>query len=346
MTKSKEGSTRKLLELCGGYFLFYVVYTVATKYLTGPAASGLPAVKQLEYLIFSTIGGSLICLLVILFFRWGKMESARTIQWGKFYFPSEFLYIIPSGICTAIVVPSTTLLYTLLRSVMVAMLIMRGSVIVLSRLVDAIQIRAGIFRKKVYKEEDMAVVFAIMAVCVQLFFVKNKGGDDLFHNFAAMLVLGSYLLSYFIRIYIMNYYKNTRDKCARQNNKAFFAIEPVTFPAAVLPGARQLLAWRDPGGNGLRHRSFLFSVHFHVQGAQRDFRGLVQPPHFIGGRDNGHPAVRHFFQRQLSPAPGLAQPGFYPHRGSVHDPGRNQTGGRAEKRKQRLPGRRLRKIWF
>jgi hypothetical protein len=117
---------------------------------------------------------------------------------------------------------------------MVAMLIMRGSVIVISRLVDAIQIRAGIFRKKVYKEEDVAVVFAIMAVCVQLFFVKNDGGDDLFHNPAAMLVLGSYLLGYFIRIYIMNYYKNTRDKCARQNNKAFFAIEQVSASLTLL----------------------------------------------------------------------------------------------------------------
>ena len=234
MAKSNEGSTRRLLELCGWYFLFYVIYTMATKYMTGSLASGLPAVNQLEYLIFSTIGGSLICLMVILVFKWGKMESARTVRWGKFHFPGEFLYIIPSGICTAIVIPTTTMLYTLLRSVMVAMLIMRGSVIVISRLVDAIQIKAGIFRKKVYREEDLAVVFAVMAVGVQLFFVKGEGGDDLFHNPAAMLVLGSYLLGYFIRIYIMNYYKNTRAQCARQNNKAFFAVEQVSASLTML----------------------------------------------------------------------------------------------------------------
>lgn len=234
MAKTKDGSTGRLLELCGWYFLFYVIYTMATKYLTGPAGNGLPDVDQLEYLIFSTLGGSLICLLVILFFRWGKMESARTVHWGKFSFPGEFLYIIPSGICTAIVIPTTTLLYTLLRSVMVAMLIMRGSVIVISRVVDAIQIRAGIFNKKVYKEEDMAVLFAIMAVGVQLFFVKNKGGSDLFHNTAAMLVLGGYLLGYSFRIYIMNYYKNTRGSCAKQNNKAFFAVEQVSASLALL----------------------------------------------------------------------------------------------------------------
>jgi hypothetical protein len=243
MPGNKEGTTRRLLELCALYFSFYVLYTLATKYLTGPATSGLPGVDQLEFLVFSTIGGSLLCLLVILFFRWGKMESTRIVRWGKFSFPGEFLYIVPSGICTAIVIPTTTLLYTLLRSVMVAMLIMRGSVIVISRLVDAVQIRAGIFRKKVYREEDLAVGFAIMAVCVQIFFVKNEGGGDLFHNPAAMLVLGSYLLSYCIRIYIMNYYKNTRGGAARQDNKAFFAVEQVAASLTILLMLLVIMRW-------------------------------------------------------------------------------------------------------
>ena len=234
MFKSKEGSTGRLLELCGGYFLFYMIYTVATKYLTGPAKHGLPGVDQIELLIFSTVGGSLICLLVVLSGRWARMESEHYITWGKLRFPAEYLYIIPSGVCTAVVIPATTLMYTLLRSVMVAMLIMRGSIIVISRLIDAIQIKQGILHKKVFWEEEAAVVFAVGAVCVQLFFVKDAGGADLFHNAAAMLVLGGYLLAYFIRIYIMNYYKNTRGRGCRQNNKAFFGVEQVAASATIL----------------------------------------------------------------------------------------------------------------
>ena len=234
MFKTKEGSTGRLLELCGGYFLFYVIYTVATKYLTGPAKNGLPGVDQLELLIFSTVGGSLICLLVVLFGRWARMESANMITWGKLKFPAEYLYIIPSGVCTAVVIPATTLMYTLLRSVMVAMLIMRGAIIVISRLIDAIQIRQGILRKKVYLEEEAACIFAIVAVCAQLFFVKDAGGADLFHNAVAMGVLGGYLLAYSIRIYIMNYYKNTRGKGCKQNNQAFFGVEQVSASATIL----------------------------------------------------------------------------------------------------------------
>ena len=68
------------------------------------------------------------------------------MQWGKLEFPSELLYIVPSGICTAVVIPTTTLMYMLPISVMVAMVIMRASVIIISRVVDAIQIHQNILR--------------------------------------------------------------------------------------------------------------------------------------------------------------------------------------------------------
>ncbi len=232
--KSREGSTLRLVELCLAYLFTYTIYTVATKYYTGPLSRGLPGVNNWEYLVYSTLGGSLVCLAVVSAFRWARMESANIVTWGRLRFPAEYLYIIPSGVCTAVVIPTTTLLYVLLRSVMVAMLIMRGSVIIFSRIIDAIQIRQGILHKKVYWEEEVAVVFAIAAVVLQLFFVKEAGGGDLIRNVLAMVVLGSYLSAYFIRIYIMNYYKNTRGKGCKQDNKAFFAVEQVSASVTML----------------------------------------------------------------------------------------------------------------
>lgn len=234
MFKTKEGSTGRLLELCLAYLFTYTIYTVATKYYTGPVSHGLPGVDNWEFLVYSTLGGGLVCLSVVAVFRWAGMESANMITWGRVKFPAEYLYIIPSGICTAVVIPTTTLLYVLLRSVMVAMLIMRGSVIIFSRVIDAIQIKQGILHKKVFWEEEVAVLFAIAAVGLQLFFVKEAGGSDLIKNPLAMVVLGSYLTAYFIRIYIMNYYKNTRGKGCKQDNKAFFAVEQVAASATIL----------------------------------------------------------------------------------------------------------------
>src|ERR1043166_3610966 len=109
MWKTTEGSTGRLVQLCTGYFLFYVVTGVAVKYFTGRPELGYPGMKDVEYLAFNTIGGSLICLGVVFALRWYKLQSNKLMTWGSLRLPREILYIIPSGICTAIVIPTTTL---------------------------------------------------------------------------------------------------------------------------------------------------------------------------------------------------------------------------------------------
>ncbi|MBI4677730.1 MAG: hypothetical protein HY748_09105 [Elusimicrobia bacterium] len=226
MWKTTEGSTGRLLQLCLGYFFFYVIFGVATKCFTGKAAIVVPIMNDMEFLVWSTLGGSLICLIVVFAARWYRTKTDRFIQAGPLTIPAEYAYIIPSGICTAIVIPTTTLMYMLLKSVMVAMVIMRASVIVICRVVDEAQIRQGILRKTVYREENIAVVFAIAAACTQIFLAKSEDFDFL-SNAAAMAVLSTYIVAYMFRIYIMNYYKNTRPKGAPLDNKWFFAIEQI-----------------------------------------------------------------------------------------------------------------------
>jgi len=231
--KTAEGSTGRLIQLCIGYFVFYVVTGISVKYFTGSAALGYPGMKEIEYLVYSTIGGNFIALSVALVLRWYRLTSNKLIVWGRIRFPQEILYIIPSGVCTAVVIPTTTLMYTLPISVMVAMVIMRASVIISSRIVDAVQIQQGILTRRVYAEENYAVVFALLAAAVNIFWVGT--GDFYFvHSPAAVIILGSYILAYLIRIYIMNYYKNTRAKGVKLDNNGFFAIEQITATATML----------------------------------------------------------------------------------------------------------------
>jgi hypothetical protein len=226
MFKSEDGSTRQLIQFCAGYFILYVITGISVKYFLGSPAEGFPGMLELEYLVYNTIGGNLLALVVVLAFRWYKIQSNGYTSFMGREIPSELLYIIPSGICTAVVIPTTTLMYTLPISVMVAMVIMRGSIIVISRIIDAIQIKQGILTKKVYWEENIAVIFAILAVVANLVNLK-PGSFDFIGSVAAMTILTSYLIAYSIRIYIMNYYKNTRGKGVKQDNKAFFAIEQI-----------------------------------------------------------------------------------------------------------------------
>ena len=226
MWKTSEGSTGRLVQLCFSYYFFYVIFGVATKCFTGHSAIVSPVMTDMEFLVWSTLGGSLICLLVVFAAGWYRTKSGRFLSFGPLRVPSEYAYIIPSGMCTAVVIPTTTLMYMLLKSVMVAMVIMRASVIVISRLVDEAQIRQGILRKTVYREENVAVVFAVAAACTQIFLAKSEDFDFL-GDTAAMAVLSSYICAYALRIYIMNYYKNTRPKGAPLDNKWFFSIEQI-----------------------------------------------------------------------------------------------------------------------
>jgi hypothetical protein len=243
MWKTTEGSTGRLIQLCIGYFFLYIFFLVASKYFTDYVVQGIadPVVLKemktkmnVEFLVYSTIGGNLLCLVIVFAFRWYKLKSNNMIKFAGMNIPSELLYIIPSGICTAIVIPTTTLMYTLPITVMVAMVMMRGSIIVISRIVDAIQIAQGILKKKVYFQEEMGVVFAILAVCVQLFYERGNAQFDFISYTPAVAILSSYIIAYFIRLYIMNYYRNTRTKGVPQDNKGFFSIEQITAGVVLL----------------------------------------------------------------------------------------------------------------
>ena len=235
--RTEEGSTGRLLQLCAAYYCFYVVTGVAVKYFRGPAAQGYPGLGEIEYMAYSTAGGTAICLFVVLVMRWWRLQSSRRFRLGSLQLPAELAYIIPSGVCTAVVIPTTTLLYTFPIPVMVAMVIIRGAVIVVSPLVDAIQVRQGILKKRVYWEEDAAVGFALAAVASNLFWGQQQGGFSIVRSAPALVTLVSYVLAYFIRIYIMNYFKNTRPPGTPLDNKGFFALEQIAAAATLAVAA-------------------------------------------------------------------------------------------------------------
>ena len=318
MWKTAAGSTGRLIQLCIGYFGSYVLTGVLVKYFT---VLRQPKMTDMTYLFNNTVGGSLTALSVVFLLGWLHLKSNRIVRWGPFNVPSEAAYIIPSGICTAIVIPTTTLMYTLPISVMVAMVIMRGSVIVISRVVDELQIRQGILTKRVFAAENWAVVFALLAVATNVLLIPvaelldrsgieasrwlglsqgaGKGSFDFLHSGIAMTIMGLYIVAYSIRIYIMNYFKNTRGRGVPLDNQGFFAVEQIAASVtmalliAMFALSPSLLGWTDhrvlefsaavahPDGwavlSGLPYGSVaFFSVFiFMFKGRTATFAGLV-----------------------------------------------------------------------
>jgi hypothetical protein len=256
MARHEPGSTARLLELCGGYFASYVLTGILVKYFT---VVRQPAMPEFAYLFNNTLASAAVCLLAVLALRWpGRLAatSNRMVSVAGLRIPAETAYIVPSGVCTAIVIPTTTLMYSLPISVMVAMVIMRGAVIVISRAVDEIQIRQRILDKRVFHEENVAVVFALLAVATNLLLLPvavalhGRGIDvpawlgvrvepgrspfDFVRNPLAMTILTLYVLAYAARIYIMNYYKNTRGRGIALDNRGFFAVEQISASVVML----------------------------------------------------------------------------------------------------------------
>jgi hypothetical protein len=84
-----------------------------------------------------------------------------------------------------------------------------------------------------------------------LFWDDGEGGFDFVTNLAAMTILLSYVAAYAIRIYLMNYFKNTRGKGVRLDNKGFFALEQLSSTATLLLVALVVFnaqAWFGAGG--------------------------------------------------------------------------------------------------
>jgi len=314
----RSASTSRLAQLCAGYFAFYTVTGVLVKYFTQLRE---PKMSDMAFLFNNTLGGSTFALAVVLLFGWVRLKSNQTVQWGPFRVPSEVRYIIPSGICTAVVIPTTTLLYTLPISVLVAMVIMRGSIIVISRLVDEVQIRQGILKKRVFHEENLAVVFALLAVGTNVVLLPlvdfmvgrgvpadrwlglkagaGHGSFDFLGSLPAMTILITYLIAYSIRLYIMNFYKNTRAAGVAQDNRGFFAIEQLAASGTMLLASvflffgPTLFGWTDVRvlafGDAFRHPDLaavisgvpygivaFFSVFiFMFKGRTATFAGLV-----------------------------------------------------------------------
>jgi hypothetical protein len=133
---------------------------------------------------------------------------------------------------------------------------MRGSIIVISRLVDELQLRQGILKKRVYAEENWAVLFALFAVATNVLLIPlvdalevrgiavagllglkagaGKGSFEFLRSPVAMTILSSYIVAYAFRLYVMNYFKNTRAQGVPQDNQGFFAIEQISASVSML----------------------------------------------------------------------------------------------------------------
>ena len=223
-----------------GYFAAYVPYSFMTKVLTKGLLSEGPdpvhdpvwAVNSFEILPPTIMASVLVMIVFISCMKWWKYATQWKLNLGgkELSLPRPRLLTLFSGICTGLVVVTTTLAYTIDGvSIVFAMLLMRGGMLIMSPIVDTI------FKRKVRWFSWAALAMSIAALLVsnlwEPFFAGKSVAEVTAFNTLLLIDLAVYLGSYFVRLSMMS-------KLAKSDNdddtKKFFVEEQMVGTPSIL----------------------------------------------------------------------------------------------------------------
>ncbi len=221
MSGSKGWKELSIWFFAFGYFATYAPYSALDKALAEGLMTGtkahIPGFELLPPTVLATLAGMLIFLGLT---GWWKFSEKQTVLGLGIHLPTRWTFL--SGLCTAAIIMTTTLAYTFQGvSIVFMMLLMRGGVLVIAPMVDAISGR------KVRWFSWMALALALSALLVAF---SERMSFRL--TLIAGLDVGAYLLSYFIRLRFMSHLAKSDSPEA---TKRYFAEEQmVATPALIL----------------------------------------------------------------------------------------------------------------
>jgi protein-tyrosine-phosphatase len=168
-----------------GYFAFYVPYSAIVKLVTAGARKA-NGVGLLPVSLLTTV---VMLLIIVTLLGWWKHAA----------WPSRAVVI--SGVGVALIIAATTLAYTFKGiSVILALLLMRGGVLTMAPIIDAV------LKRRVRWFSWAALAASLIAVGVSIYRTSD-------HSVTAMVLLnlGAYLAGYALRLPCMTYVAKVDD---------------------------------------------------------------------------------------------------------------------------------------
>jgi len=204
-----------------GYFLAYAPYSAFTKALSSGAAPGVSApISGLSLLPVSTLASFLGMAAFIWGTGWWRAATIRRL--GGLDLPTPTRYTMLSGICTAVILLTTTLAYTFEGvSIVFVMLLMRGGVLIMAPLIDRLSGR------RVRWFSWVALLLSMFALLV--LFAERAAYEI---TLACAVDVGFYLLAYFIRLQFMS--RLAKSSAVADNRRFFVEEQLVATPAALM----------------------------------------------------------------------------------------------------------------
>lgn len=220
--------------LAFGYFACYAPYAAMTKAVTkGLLPAQRVALSGFEILPVS-VASSLVGMFLFLTLKgWWRYATQWTFLGRSLPRPTKWTAL--SGVFTATVVITTTLAYTFTGvSIVFIMLLMRGGVLIIAPITDAV---AG---RKVKPPSWVGLGLSLAALIV-----AEHGGDYRMTALVAVNV-GAYLLGYFVRLRLMSKLAKGDDEAT--NTRYFVEEQMVGTP--VLLFVLAAIALLGPAGAG------------------------------------------------------------------------------------------------
>jgi protein-tyrosine-phosphatase len=207
-----------------GYFAFYIPYSALVKVLSlgllSTARGPVPGFVLLPATVIATTVGMLTVITVA--GGWSHLKRRRL---AGLSLPLPRLSTFVSGLATAAIIATTTLNYTFGGiSIILALLLMRGGVLILAPIVDLV------FGRRIGWDSWAAFGLSFAAI-----FVALSEVDGYRITAAAALILGTYLAGYAVRISLMTRVAKSAEPAT---NKRYFFEEAAVAALALtaVPG--------------------------------------------------------------------------------------------------------------
>jgi hypothetical protein len=210
--------------LCFGYFVSYIPYSMMTKMLTDGLFKDMDGIGFSGFEIQPVmVLGSFVGMYAFLTLAgWWKYATHSKILGISLPRPQWFTFI--SGLCTAGQIITTTLAYTFSGiSIVFAMLLMRGGVLIMAPVVDLIVKKR---KRKIYWPSWVASALSMGALLVAF---SEKAGVQM--TIVASIDVGLYLFGYFFRLFIMS---NRAKSADQEEKKRYFTEEQMTANPVLL----------------------------------------------------------------------------------------------------------------
>ncbi len=223
-----------------GYFACYAPYSALTKALSQGELPGMrEGLSGFSILPITTMASLVGMITFISAMGWWKYAGHREIFGKRLPVPSRWTFL--SGLATAAIIATTTLAYTFSGvSIVFMMLLMRGGVLVIAPLVDAIS------RRHVRWFSWVALLLSLGALVTAL-----SEGENYRLTVVAIVDVAVYLTSYFVRLRFMSNLAKSDDQA--DTIRYFVEEQMVATPAVVLSLALCALIGRGEIMLAIRH---------------------------------------------------------------------------------------------